>query len=261
MDDSARVSEWLRCGVLLPPVGAGPSSVDLARALGHWAGAAVPPPDDATRQILGLFGDARSLVFVLVDGLGCNLLSALPPTAFLRGAQAHELRAVFPSTTAAAVTSIATGAWPSQHAVPGWFTYLPEHHLTATILPFVERFSGTPLSEAGIQPEQAFPLPPLARSMQAAFRPVHPAAIADSVYTRYHWGGHGAPYRELREGVDAVLAAAEAARERTLHFLYIPSVDTAEHHHGHESPEAAAALAAVDGELTRLSASLAPGYG
>lgn len=267
MDDTARITEWLRRGTLLPPVGEAPSSVDLARALGQWAGAAVPALNRAGRQILGLFGDAQQIVFVLVDGLGCNLRPSLPADAFLRHAPARELRAVFPSTTAAAVTSFATGAWPSQHAAPGWFTYLPDADRTATILPFVDRFSGAALATAGITPADVFPLPPLARSMQAGFRPVHPASIARSVYTRYHWGGQGARYHELPEGVDLVLAAAAGAADtganiaparRTLHFLYIPSVDAAEHHHGHQSPEATAALAAVDDQLARLAAALPP---
>lgn len=209
-----------------------------------------------------MFDDARQLVFVLVDGLGCNLLSTLPASAFLRRLAARELRAVFPSTTAAAVTSLATGAWPGRHAAPGWFTYLPEHDRTATILPFVDRFSGVPLEQCGIDPGDVFPLPPLAGSMQARFRPVHPAAIAGSVYTRHHWGHEGVAYASLAEGVDTVLTAARDAAQaadagqRTLHFLYIPSVDAAEHHHGMESAEAAAALREVDDQVGRLSAGL-----
>ena len=261
MDDSARVTNWLRHGALLPPVSTAPSSLNLARALGRWAGAEVPEFDLASEQILRLFGDAEQIVFVLVDGLGCNLLATLPPDAFLRRAPTRELRAVFPSTTAAAVTTLATGAWPGQHAAPGWFTYLPSHDRTATVLPFVDRFSGEPLARAGITPADVFPLPPLARSMQAGFHPVHPASIARSVYTRHHWGGHGAPYRELGEGVDIILTATTQppTTPRTLHFLYIPSVDSAEHHYGPDSAEAADALAAVDTQLARLSAGLPPG--
>ena len=262
MDDSSRVGEWLREGRLLAPLSSAPSSVDLARALGTWAGADVAPLSPAARQIYESFDDGRQLVFVLVDGLGCNLLSTLPASAFLRRLPARDLRAVFPSTTAAVMTSLATGAWPGQHAAPGWFTYLPEHDRTATLLPFVDRFSGEPLEQCGIDPGGVFPLPPLARSMRARFRPVHPAAIAGSVYTRHHWGHEGVAYGSLAEGVDTVVTAARdgvqaaAAGRRTLHFLYIPSVDSAEHHHGMESAEAAAALREVDDEIGRLSAEL-----
>jgi hypothetical protein len=86
--------------------------------------------------------------------------------------------------------------------------HLPEHDLTATILPFVERFNGTPLGDRGIDPAAVFPLPPLARSMQAAFRPVQPAGIAGIVYTRLHWGRSVAPYDDLDAGVDSVLQTA-----------------------------------------------------
>ncbi len=260
MTNLARVQAWIEAGALLPPVADRPSSVHLARALGHWAG--VPGlPTGPHRDAVAAFLDAahaRQIVFVLIDGLGCNLLAGLPPTAFLRRARALELRAVFPSTTAAAVTSIATGHWPATHAVPGWFTYLAHAGRTATILPFVDRISGTPLQDDGIAPTDVFPQPSLAAAMTAAFRPLQPSAIADSVYTRHHWGPGCTGYDSLPEAVDRVLGAVADADTRTLHLLYLPSVDAAEHHHGFESPQAAAALAEVDAVLARLARALPP---
>lgn len=268
MNDLARVQEWFRRGLLLPPApaasaGAPPSSVDLALALAGWAGAQTPPPTDASRAIRARLrdpsgADPQQLIFVLIDGLGCNLLAGLPLDAWLRRAPITELRAVFPSTTAAAITSLASGAWPAQHGAPGWFTYLPQHDLTATILPFVERFQGAPLQTLGVQPASVFPATPLARSMRATFCPLHPASIAGSVYTRHHWGDQAQAYGSLADGVTRLLDALTTTPPPSLHFLYIPSVDTAEHRHGLESPEAAAALAAVDTQLARLAAALPP---
>ena len=94
--------------------------------------------------------------------------------------------------------------------------------------------------------------------MRAAFRPLHPASIADSVYTQHHRGDHAEAYADLHAGVTHLNRSVAEASEPTLHMLYIPSVDAAEHHHGLESVEAMVALSTVDRELARLSEALPP---
>ena len=58
------------------------------------------------------------------DGMGVNLLQQhLAPEHFLRAAvdrSSTSLRAVFPATTPAALTTLATATWPGQHGLPGW---------------------------------------------------------------------------------------------------------------------------------------------
>eukprot|EP00913_Durusdinium_trenchii_P024713 g23197.t1 len=54
--------------------------------------------------------------------MGVDLLEQhLAPDCFLRrGQSSYTLRAVFPATTPAALTTLATGVWPGQHGLPGW---------------------------------------------------------------------------------------------------------------------------------------------
>ena len=61
------------------------------------------------------------------DGLGVELLEDhLKEDSFLRKAAqkaqkaSKEFLAVFPSTTPAALATLATAAWPGQHGIPGW---------------------------------------------------------------------------------------------------------------------------------------------
>ncbi len=77
------------------------------------------------RLLRDLIGEPRHLVLLLVDGLGLRMLEQRPADSVLRRLLAMELRTVFPSTTASAITSLATGEWPAQHAVVGWWTHLP----------------------------------------------------------------------------------------------------------------------------------------
>ena len=61
-------------------------------------------------------------MLVLCDGMGCDILERhLELHSFLRAHNEPErLVAVFPSTTPAALTTLATAVWPGQHGAPGW---------------------------------------------------------------------------------------------------------------------------------------------
>jgi hypothetical protein len=257
MSDADRVRGWFTSGALLPPDPALANTVDLARALAALAGAPAGPSPGAD-EIGRRIGSAEHVAFVLVDGLGLNLVEALPAGSFLHAQLALELRAVFPATTAAALTSLATGQWPARHAVPAWWTYLPEHGLTATILPFVERFSERPLAELGVSPAEAFPEPVLMSSHTRDTRSLLPRAIAGSAYTRYTSGGTPvAGYDGLTAAVDAVIARVAGATAPTYTYLYYPELDSLEHDHGPWSEQAQAELRHVEQELARLAEGIA----
>ena len=64
----------------------------------------------------------RHIVLILCDGMGNSILqNALDNQSFFnRNNQNDRLRAVFPSTTPAALTTLATASWPGIHGMPGW---------------------------------------------------------------------------------------------------------------------------------------------
>jgi hypothetical protein len=64
---------------------------------------------------------ATTVVVLLLDGLGWNLLDAHRPNLPVLGAmEGGPITTVAPSTTSAALTSIATGLAPSQHGIVGF---------------------------------------------------------------------------------------------------------------------------------------------
>ncbi|MFQ6029893.1 MAG: alkaline phosphatase family protein, partial [Dehalococcoidia bacterium] len=93
--------------------------VDLSRALASLCGATEVESTPGSEELARLIGPSDHLVFVLVDGLGMVFLDTLPPDSFLRHYLVAELRTVFPSSSATAITSLATGQWPSTHGVTG----------------------------------------------------------------------------------------------------------------------------------------------
>ncbi len=258
-----RVRQWFASGRLLAPVADTPSTTHLSRALARICEGPEVPEDHQTAALATAIGPAQQLLFVLVDGLGCNLLETLPEDGFLRRHERIELRAVFPSTTATSLTTLATAAWPAQHAIPGWFTHLPDRGITATILPFVERFSTRPLEALGVRVGDAFPHPSAMARYGRAVRMYHPAAIVDSVYTRYQRGdstdGHertGVGYTSLTEAVDAVVQGVREAQAPTFHYFYLPIVDGAAHRAGLAGEAVATALRATDAALAQIAAAV-----
>jgi len=77
--------------------------------------------------------DYSHIVLVLLDGFGHNLIKAhLKPTDFLSTNEITTVSSVFPSTTAAATTSVLTGLTPYETGFLGWFQYFKDHDLHYT---------------------------------------------------------------------------------------------------------------------------------
>lgn len=71
--------------------------------------------------VLPAVGDAAQVVLLVLDGLGAEQLAARRKVApLLNGATATTITSVAPSTTAAALTSLATGLPPSVHGTVGY---------------------------------------------------------------------------------------------------------------------------------------------
>jgi predicted AlkP superfamily pyrophosphatase or phosphodiesterase len=258
VSDADLVRRAIDEGRLLHPDGGVAGTVDLARAMASLAGAPIRTTHARTQFLADLIGTHDHYIFVLVDGLGMNLVESLPRDAFFPSRVAAELRAVFPSSTAPALTSIATACWPAEHAVVGWWTYLPDAALTATVLPYVERFTEQPLDPMAVQPRHVFPVPACAPGFAHEFMMFTPANIAGSVYSRYSTGdAPSSGYDRLGAGVDAIIARIAAARRPTFSYLYVPHVDYQEHLHGPHSTAADLALHRVQREIERLTAAVA----
>ena len=257
-EDLERVLAWFADGTLVRPRADGAADlVDLMRGvraacLGTAAG------DATSDRIAQVIGTAEHVVFVLVDGLGSELLRDLSAEGgFLASAVVEDLQAVYPSTTAASLTSIATGEHPGRHGVLGWHTRLPELDLTAEILPFVERFSKRPLAEFGADPALAFPVPSLLPQLGRDAVAITRSYIADSTYSRYWAGGiANIGYERIEQGVDATIARVRAARGPSYTHLYLNQLDSICHEHGVHHPAVDALFALIDAELTRLREAL-----
>jgi predicted AlkP superfamily pyrophosphatase or phosphodiesterase len=241
-------------GALLRPSAEVLNLVDLSRAVASVAGVEGIEPTTGSATIADMIGPAEHVIFVLVDGLGLNLLEKLPAGSFLRTHLATELRTVFPSTTAVALTTIATCQWPGKHAVTGWWTHLPEVQSAATILQFVKRSDHRSLSYHGIPVDQAFPKPSVWSALSRDALVLLPERIASSVYSVYFSGGQPRRgYRSLREAADFTIDRIKSAIHPTYTYLYSSRIDEEAHRCGIDRREVQAAIADMDRQLERLA--------
>jgi hypothetical protein len=244
-------------GQLVRPDPSKPDLVHLTRALATLCGVPQINSMPATRELIDQIGVADHYVFVLLDGLGSNLVRKLPEDSFMRRHLRQEIRSVCPSTTACALTSVATGYWPGQHGVTGWFTYLPDRRLSITTLPFTDRWSGESLTARGMVIEDILPLPAMHTRMSYSQMTLLPSAIQDTVYARYSRGGTPAMgYTSIANAIDLTIATVSAAKQRSYLHLYIPDIDTGCHHHGISDPGVEQLVKDIDRELARLASEL-----
>lgn len=243
---------FLPVGAVLPDYAEG-GLYGFARGLRHWlherkAGflaAEVAP------------GERALVVLLVIDGLGDAFLDVVGAGSALYAARCASLTSVCPSTTASAITTLATGVAPVEHGLNGWFIHDRRFGGVIAPLPLIRR-SGEPLEAFRLLP-RLFPVPPMYRHACRPVTLVSPAPIAFSRFSLHHGrGAHIEPYEGLDDFVAAIVDMANAlAHSGGLIHAYYPVFDLLSHQHGCRSPEVLACFARVDAAFALLQRALA----
>lgn len=246
-DNGARLAAILptALGLLAPSRGA-----TVAEGFATAAGLDAERIDPAISRSLAEFPHPRSLVLVVIDGLGLeNLRARAAHARELSGMSTRRLSTVIPSTTGAALTSLLTGRLPGSHGLIGYRIRHPEAGLVTT------------LSEwDGIrQPrewQRATPLFERARELGlrsvAIGRPAHATGGLTEAILR------GADYLPGPTIEDRCAIASRLLRdaEPALVYLYIDELDRAAHRDGWQSDAWLRRLEQVDAALGALRRTL-----
>ncbi len=186
----------------------------------------------AAARLEGL-AEARTVVLVVVDGLGDLWLDRLGRGGPIAAHRRASLTSVFPSTTASAVTTFFTGLAPAQHALTGWHVYLRELGGIAAILPLTARPGGQPVLAAGTDVRAFFRHEPVFDRIAAASTIVLPKWIADSQFTVAHAGrARRVGYHGVEEMFGAIASVARSGRGRRFVYAYYADIDALAHAHG-----------------------------
>ena len=222
----------------------------------------------AKRLGLDQLGDAQApLVMVLVDGLGWQMLrECAGHTPNLRRllADSDYLHTCAPSTTAAALTTLATGVYPGAHAMVGYAVRDPllREHLGAGHVPGPgDVFDLITFKNSSHDPLTWQSVPTLIERANAkASAGCGPQLGAVSI-GRSKFAGSGlslAAWRGFKHiGVDALdqrpYQAYRAIKEGAkLVYLYVGELDHAGHNHGWHSDKWLEALEALDAMVGQL---------
>lgn len=258
------VRQWMAEGIILHPLERTPNSIDLIRTLAtlcgyrefketHWV-------KSLKRDLLARSRSGkgpRHYLFVLIDGMGMNLAPHYSPGGFFATYFSRELRSVFPSTTACAVTSLVTGEWPGTHGLTGWFTYLPDQGRTAVVLPFVERTTEKPLGELGVPISSVIMGRSLFPQLERSVCTYLPSRLKRGEYSRWaHGDSEVVGYRTISSGLTSAADHIRESADPSFTFFYIPDLDTAQHEHGTEGAIVRRLIRNLDAALLDLRAHL-----
>ena len=257
MSDAAELLAAFDAGMLLRPDPTVPNLVDVSRAVASASGAGGLDLSPFASGLADSLAEREHLVLILADGLGLEMLEREEAARTLRDHLRNEVRTVFPASTAVALTSLATGVWPAIHGITGWWTYVEEIGGPATILQYRRRSDNRSLTDLGVRPEEAFPVPSLAARMRRLCHFLMPRNIAGSVYSRYWAAGPAAAgYQSLAGTFSSVMETVMGADESTFVYVYVPHIDNESHHGGPESIGARAGIIAIDRLVADLKAEL-----
>lgn len=201
------------------------------------------------------FPAASSAVVLVVDGLGAHNLSARAGHArFLgrTGGKKDVARTVFPSTTAAALTSLLTGTEPGEHGIVGYRARIPG---TDDVLNQLRGWDtdGLPLSFQRATP--------LATASGRPFFAVSKAEYENTGFTIATLAG--AEFHGVDDVTERFLAAADLAARTpgSITYLYAPELDGLGHRHGWQSDQWLVGLEKLDAATADFARALAPGVG
>ena len=233
---------------------AGGGFVNLVASLVEARGGAPRHPPLVCLPVAEL-RSAQNIVFLVADGLGDNYLQSNGGDGHLARHRRGAISAVFPSTTASAITTSFTGATPLEHGLTGWFTYFSEAACVGAPLPFLRRGEKASL---GIAPGRIFVEPPLFDSLAVPSIVVSWRPIIDSPYNLHHTAcAERRPYDNLAGFLDETVNAVKSGPGPKFVYAYWPEFDALAHRHGVASAEVRAHFAALDGVFGELLARLA----
>jgi len=197
--------------------------------------------------------EVANLVLIVIDGLGDQWLARRSPDGLLSRHRLGALTSVFPSTTAAAITTYLTGDAPLRHGLTGWHTWMGELGCVMTVLPGTPRFGGVPYRAAGVDTARLFGARSLFGRIATRSWVVTPQRIARSDFNLAHSGSaRVVSYEGLRDLVRNTARAVRRHREPKYVYVYWPELDSIGHRLGIESQAAADHLGVLEAALGEI---------
>lgn len=241
----------------------------LTAAIGHPITTAIHHNPQTLQAALG-FPDARSAIVVLVDGLGYwNLSMRLGHAPYLRSlmrehANQRPIDTCAPSTTVAAMASFGTGTCPGLTGMAGYTQLDPSSGKLIQLIQFKD-----PLASGANGAVSRLPMVPPHELQRepTIFEALTAQGVRTTTCGLAKFKGsplteaalRGSDYVAKVTPRDRVLAAARAAREPGLTYLYIRDADKTGHNYGWNSEHWVGVFEHIDAQLGLLRSNVPKG--
>jgi predicted AlkP superfamily pyrophosphatase or phosphodiesterase len=214
----------------------------LARGLGAGAGQYPALP-----IVVPPLTEFRTVVLLVVDGLGSSLLDQLDPDSALMTNKRADITSVFPSTTTSAITTFLTGLAPLQHGLPGWHVYFEETGGVTAVLQYRLRGAGSASKLPRKAAHRIYDQRPFADRISVGATLVLPSWIIDSRYN-VALSGKAKPraYATLHDFFPTLADTVRRQDARQYIYAYYPELDRVAHEFGSASPEAQRQIEIID---------------
>ncbi|MDG6902048.1 MAG: alkaline phosphatase family protein [Nitrososphaerota archaeon] len=209
----------------------------------------------------------ENVVLILCDGFGYDEWMRQSGKGFVgsltKKGSVRPITTVFPSTTAAALTTVSTGLTPQEHGLPEWFVYMDELDSVIVTLPF------TRVGEPGrdtlvgqVRPNFLFDGRTIFERLKEAGVNSMSLTSRSLAYTAYskvsHKGSDVTPYASASDLTVSLRRMLESSKGRNLFYVYWSYVDTIEHIYGPNTDEADVEASLIshalqEGLLSKLS--------
>lgn len=196
-----------------------------------------PLPQLDSRKI----AEAENIVLIVLDGIGYEYLQEHGKDTIFEQHLKDRITSVFPSTTAACISSFLTGVAPQQHTITGWFLYLKEVGTVSKILQFSPRYGGEEFSRAGVSPEKIFSQRNVAQKItkREAFQ-ITKKSIAYSDYTSIlSRGAKTLAYKNLPGFFKKIKKTIKSGKKKKFIYAYWSQFDALCHRYGVQSEQVA----------------------
>lgn len=202
-------------------------------------------------------GEAKNVVFLLIDGLGANDIARRGAGSFMSEHGQGVLTSVFPSTTACAVTTSLCGISPAGHGLTGW--YVRDDRFGGIFAPLpMQRRDRMPMAGWWKIP-RLFPYPSLFQLMKCRSAMVSHEHILGSPFNMRHSRGVSSrhAYRDVDSLVPGIVGAVrELGRQGGFVYAYHADYDALAHGYGIASAQCTAHFERLDEALRTLARQL-----
>jgi len=189
----------------------------------------------------------ENVILLLCDGLGYNEWQRQEERGFFgalsKKGSVRPITTVFPSTTAAALTTVSTGLTPQEHGLPEWYVYLDEVGAVVITLPFARVGDrGRDTLEGELNPRALFDGRTIFQKLKDSGVKCTSLTSRGLAYTSYssvsREGSDVVPYASASDMTVSLRRLTEGARGPNLFYAYWSYVDTIEHTYGPNTDEA-----------------------